>query len=151
MKLLIALFLLFYPGEHVEYFPSILYGHILTGPGMSRYETIFTITAKKEIRCTLALFEERGEPMKASFVDAEGKSANTGSSFEFFLMPDRPVKIKLALPPEESSADVVVRTGWATFSGPEEIDISALVLIRTPDGKVITRHVLGSEKPPTGD
>ena len=89
--------------------------------------------------------------MTASFVDARGGSAKTGSSFESFLMPDRPVKIRLALPSEEAQESVAVKTGWATFQSAEQIDIIAVVRITTPDGTLITRHVLGSERPPTGE
>ena len=66
MNALLALLLLISTPNQVEYFPSILFGHILVGPGTSRYETVFTVTAKKEARSTLALFNERGESMKAT-------------------------------------------------------------------------------------
>ncbi len=89
--------------------------------------------------------------MNASFIDERGKSAGAGSSFECYLMPDRPVKIRLALTPDEAANDVAVKTGWATVRSAEEVDIIAVVRITTPDGKLLTRHVLGSEKPPTGE
>jgi len=31
------------------------------------------------------------------------------------------------------------------------VDVTAVVRITTPDGKLISRHVLGSEKPPVGE
>ena len=151
MKAVVAVVLLLSVGNKVEYFPSILFGHILIGPGMSRYETIFVVTAKEKTRSRLTLFSDRGEAMKARFVDEEGNVASVGSAFEIFLVPGRPVKIKLALPPDESSDDVAVRTGWATFTSSGEIEVSALVRITTPDGKLITKHVLGSQRPPAGD
>ena len=151
MKALISLCLLLSTANPVEYFPSILFGHILVGPGVSRYETVFTITARQETRSTLSLFTDAGEPMKASFIDEQGKAASTSHSFEFFLMPDRPVKIRLGLPSDEASDDVAVKSGWATFRSTGEIQVTALVRITTPDGKLVTRHVLGSEKPPAGD
>ena len=47
-------------GKEIRYFPSILYGQILAGPGMSKYETVFTVSAKKETRATLQLFADKG-------------------------------------------------------------------------------------------
>jgi hypothetical protein len=135
----------------IQYIPSILYGHILVGSGTSRYETVFTVTATKATRSRLDVFTDRGEPMDASFEDEKGKTASIGNSFEFFLMPGRPVTIKLALMPEEAADDVAVKTGWATFHSSEDVEISATVRITTPDGKLVSRHVLGSERPPTGD
>jgi hypothetical protein len=79
-----------------------------------------------------------------------GKSASTGHSFEFFLSPERPLKIRLTLLPEQAAEQVAVMSGWATFESSEEIKVVAVVRITTPDGKLITRHVLGSEKPPVG-
>ena len=150
VKALGALLLMVTVGGDVQYIPSILYGHILIGSGTSRYETVFTITAKRAARSRLDIFTDKGEPMDASFVDEQGHSASTGSSFEFFLMPGRPVRIKLALMPEEAGDDVAVKSGWATFHSSEDVDISAIVRITAPDGKLISRHVLGSERPPTG-
>lgn len=137
-------------GKEIRYFPSILYGQILAGPGTSKYETVFTVSARKETRATLQLFADKGERMNASFVDELGKSASTGHSFEFFLTPERPLKIRLTLLPEQTAEQVAVMSGWATFESSEEIEVVAVVRITTPDGKLITRHVLGSEKPPAG-
>lgn len=137
-------------GKEIRYFPSILYGQILAGPGTSKYETVFTVSARKETRATLQLFADKGERMNASFVDELGKSASTGHSFEFFLSPERPLKIRLTLLPEQAAEQVAVMSGWATFESSEEIKVVAVVRITTPDGKLITRHVLGSEKPPVG-
>src|SRR5439155_13903099 len=100
---------------------------------------------------TMNLFTEKGDPMNASFIDEGGKSAGTGNSFECYVIPDRPVRIKLALKPEDAEDDVSVKTGWATVQSPEQVDITAVVRITTPDGKLISRHVLGSQKPPTGE
>jgi hypothetical protein len=151
MFLLYALLLLSSFGKEVQYFPSVLYGHILIGPGTSRYETIFAITARKETRATLELFTDKGEPMQASFTDEHGKAASTGNSFEFFLTPDRPVAIRLALAAEDMAEDVAVKTGWATFQSSEEIEVAAVVRITTPEGKILSRHVLGAQKAITGD
>ena len=82
MKAVVAVVLLLSVGNKVEYFPSILFGHILIGPGMSRYETIFVVTAKEKTRSRLTLFSDRGEAMKARFVDEEGNVASVGSAFE---------------------------------------------------------------------
>jgi hypothetical protein len=137
-------------GKEIRYFPSILYGHILAGPSMSKYETVFTISARKETRATLHLFADKGEQMEASFVDELGKSADTGNTFEFFLSPQRPVRVTLMLMPEQAASDVAIMSGWATFESLEDIDVVAVVRITSPDGKLITRHVLGSERPPAG-
>jgi len=151
VKLIFALLLLLPFNREVRYFPSILYGHILIGSGTSRYETVFTITAGNETRVAVNLFSDKGDPMNASFVDEGGKWAGAGSSFECYVIPDRPVKIKLALKPEDAEDDVAVKTGWAMVESPEQVDITAVVRITTPDGKLISRHVLGSERPPTGE
>jgi hypothetical protein len=151
VKIFYALLLLFSFAREARYFPSIVYGQILIGAGTSRYETVFTLVAEKETRATLGLFTERGEPMNASFVDAEGRSAKTGSSFECYLVPDRPVQIRLALAPDEAEEDVAVKTGWATIQSSEELEIGAVVRITTPDGKLLTRHVLASQKAPIGE
>jgi hypothetical protein len=151
VKALGALLLMVAVGGDVQYIPSILYGHILVGSETSRYETVFTVVAKKATRSRLDVFTDKGERMDASFVDEKGETASTGNSFEFFLMPGRPLTIKLALMPEEAIDEVAVKTGWATFSSSEDVDINATVRITTPDGKLITRHILGSERPPTGD
>jgi hypothetical protein len=150
VKLICALLMLLLSGKEIRYFPSILYGQILAGPGTSKYETVFTVSARKETRATLQLFADKGERMNASFVDELGKSASTGHSFEFFLSPERPLKIRLTLLPEQAAEQVAVMSGWATFESSEEIKVVAVVRITTPDGKLITRHVLGSEKPPVG-
>ena len=144
------LLLLTHAATEVRYFPSILYGHILVGSGMSRYDTTFTATAKKDTRVSIALFTDKGEPMKANFMDERGNIAKTGATFEFLLTGERPLKIKLQLTSEDSKDTVVVRTGWATFHSTETIDVNAIVRITTPDGKLITRHLLASEKPPIG-
>ena len=150
MKLTCALLMLLLSGKEIRYFPSILYGHILAGPGISKYETVFTVSARKETRAALRLFTDKSERMEASFADELGRSASTGDSFEFFLMPGRPVKIKLMLMPEQATGDVAVMSGWATFESSEDIDVVAVVRITAADGKLITRHVLGSETPPAG-
>ena len=134
-------------GKEIRYFPSILYGQILAGPGMSKYETVFTVSAKKETRATLQLFADKGERMEATFVDELGKAAGTGHSFELFLAPGRPVRIRLALMPDQAGSEVAVMTGWATFESTENIDVVAVVRITTPDGKLINRHVLAPEEP----
>ena len=138
------------PGDDVRYFPSILYGHILVGSGSSRYNTTFVVTAKKDTRASLILFTDGGEPMKARFVDEAGNIANSGDSFDFWLSGGRPIQLRLELTEEDEKEQVVVKTGWATLRSLEEIDVTAIVRITTPDGKIITRHVLSSEKPPTG-
>ena len=137
-------------GNEIRYFPSILYGQILAGTGTSKYETVFTVSARKEARATLRLFADKGERMNASFMDELGKSASTGDSFEFFITPGRPVKIKLTLAPDQAADEVAVMSGWATFESSELLDVVAVVRITTPNGKLITRHVLESEKPPAG-
>ena len=137
-------------GNEIRYFPSILYGQILAGTGTSKYETVFTVSARKEARAALRLFADKGERMNASFMDELGKLASTGDSFEFFITPGRPVKIKLTLAPDQAADEVAVMSGWATFESSELLDVVAVVRITTPDGKLITRHVLESEKPPAG-
>jgi len=139
--------MLVFSGREIRYFPSILYGHILAGPGMSRYETVFTVSAKKETRATLQLYGDKGDRLEAVFVDELGETANTGNSFEFYLTPQRSLTIRLKLTPEQAADDVAVMSGWATFESTEEIEALAVVRITTPDGKLITRHVLASERP----
>lgn len=150
MRIVLALLMLVLPTKEIRYFPSILYGHILAGPGTSKYETVFTVSSKKEARVTLQLFGDKGESIEASFVDELGKSASTGHSFEFFMTPERPVIIRLTLMPDQTANDVVVMTGWATFESTDAIDVVAVVRITTPDGKLINRHVIASERPPAG-
>jgi hypothetical protein len=150
MRIVLALLMLVLPGREIRYFPSILYGHILAGPGMSKYETVFTVSARREARATLQLFGDKAQHIEASFVDEFGKSASTGHSFEFFMTPERPVTIRLTLVPDETDSDVAVMTGWATFESSEDIDVVAVVRITTPDGKLINRHVMASERPPAG-
>ena len=150
MNLICGFLMLLLSGKEIRYFPSVLYGHILAGPGTSRYETVFTVSARRETRVTLRLFADKGEGMEASFVDEQGRSASTGDFFEFFLMPGRPLRIKLMLMPEQAANDVAVMSGWATFESAEAIDVAAVVRITTPDGKLITRHVLRPERPPNG-
>ncbi len=150
MNVVCGLLMLLLSGNEIRYFPSILYGQILVGTGTSKYETVFTVSARKETRAALHLFADKGERMTASFGDGVGKFASTGDSFEFFLTPERPVSIKLTLPPDQAEDQVAVMSGWATFESSEAIDVVAVVRITTPDGKLITRHVLASEKPPAG-
>jgi hypothetical protein len=134
--------------EDVRHVPSIVYGQILLGPGASRYETIFTVTSRKGISATLDLFTDRGEPMEASFVDSKGVVASTDSTFRFFMNPNQPVRIKVQLPPHALQEDVALKTGWANFHSTEELEVWALVRILKPDGTLIDKHVLPSEKPP---
>ena len=150
MRLVLALSMLLLPTKEIRYFPSILYGHILAGPGTSKYETVFTVSAKNEARATLQLFGDKGERIQASFVDELGKPASTGHSFEFYMTPERPVTIRLTLMPDQTANDVVVMTGWATFESSDDIDVVAVVRITTPEGQLINRHVIASEKPPFG-
>jgi hypothetical protein len=150
VSFVLALLMLVLPAREIRYFPTILYGHILAGPGMSKYETVFTVTARKEARATLQLFDDKGQHIEASFVDELGKSASTGHSFEFFMKPERPVTIRLSLMPDQTESDVAVMTGWATVESSEDIDVVAVVRITTPDGKLINRHVIASERPPAG-
>ena len=135
-------------GEEIRHLPSIVYGQILLGPGASRYETIFTVTSRKGVSATLDLFTDRGEPMEASFVDSAGVVASTDSTFRFFLTANQPVRIKVQLPPDDMQEDVALKTGWANFRSSEELDVWALVRILKPDGTLIDKHVLLSEKPP---
>ncbi|HYR88862.1 MAG TPA: hypothetical protein VE422_32595 [Terriglobia bacterium] len=151
MKALYALLLLLSFPREARYFPNIVYGQILIGAGTSRYETVFTIVAARETRATLGVFTDRGEPMNASFVDAQGRRAGTGSSFECYLVARRPVQIRLGLAPDDAEEDVAVKTGWATVQSSEELAIEAVVRITTPDGRLLTRHVLASQKPPIGE
>ena len=150
MKVACALLTLLLSGGEIRYFPSVLYGQILVGTGMSKYETVFTVSARKETRAALRLFADKGQEMSASFVDELGKTASYGDSFEFFLTPERPVRIRLMLAPDQARDEVAVMSGWATFESSEPIDVIAVVRIMTPDGKLISRHVLESEKPPSG-
>ena len=134
--------------EEVRHFPSIVYGQILLGPGASRYETIFTVTSKKAGGATLDLFTENGEPMEASFVDSKGTIASTDSTFRFFVNANQPVRIKVQLSPDDLQQDVALKTGWANFHSADDFDVWALIRIMKPDGTVIDKHVLVSEKPP---
>jgi hypothetical protein len=131
----------------VRHFPTIMYGQILLGPGASRYETIFTVTSKKKVEVTLDLFTEKGQPMEASFVDQDGAVAVTDSTFRFFLPADQPVRIKLQLSPQELKEDVALKIGWANFRSTEDLDVWALIRIVKPDGTLIDKHALLSEKP----
>lgn len=137
--------------SEVRFFPNILYGHILTGTNTSRYETIFTVVSRTQTRATMTLFTDRGEPMKASFVDETGKAALTGASFEFFVHPDQPVRIKVELPPEEAGFGVAVKSGWATFHASEEIEVEALVRTLAIDGRIVNRFRVSAERPVEGD
>jgi hypothetical protein len=134
--------------EEVRHFPSIVYGQILLGPGASRYETIFTVTARKSVPATLDLFAENGEPLNASFVDTKGVVASTDSTFRFYVNANQPVRIKVQLAPDELQEDVALKTGWANFRSTEELEAWALVRILKPDGTLVDKHVLLSEKPP---
>ena len=131
----------------VRHFPSIVYGQILLGPGASRYETIFTVTSKKEVGVTLDLFTDKGQPMEASFLDADGTVTSTDSTFRFFVTGGQPVRIKVQLSPDDLKEDVALKTGWANFRSTEDLDVWALVRILKPDGTLIDKHVLLSEKP----
>ena len=134
--------------EEVRHFPSIVYGQILLGPGASRYETIFTVTARKSVPASLDLFAENGEPLNASFVDTKGVVASTDSTFRFYVTANQPVRIKVQLAPDELQEDVALKTGWANFRSTEELQAWALVRILKPDGTLVDKHVLLSEKPP---
>jgi len=151
LKILFALLMLVLQGKEIRYFPSILYGQILAGPGTSKYETVFTVSARKEARATLQLFGDKGERIEANFVDVLGKSANTGQSFEFFMTSERPVIIRLTLMPDQITNDVAVMSGWATFESSDDIDVMAVVRITTPDGKLINRYVISPERPGIGN
>jgi hypothetical protein len=133
--------------EEVRHFPSIVYGQILLGPGASRYETIFTVTSRREVSAILDLFTDKGEPMMASFADSYGNVTSTDSTFRFFLAAGQPLKIKVQLPPDDLNADVALKTGWANFRSVEDLDVWALVRILKPDGTLVSKHVLLSEKP----
>jgi len=134
--------------EEVRHFPSIVFGQIMLGPGASRYETIFTVTSKTEVPARVDLFTDNGEPMQASFVDSGGSVASTDSSFRFFLTANHSVRIKVQLTPDDMKEDVSLRTGWANFRSSDDLDVWALIRILRPDGTVIDKHVLLSEKPP---
>jgi hypothetical protein len=137
-------------GEPVQHFPSIVYGQILLGPGASKYETIFTITARKSAPATLDLFNDNGAPMEASFLDPRGDEAGSDTSFRFVLVAGQPLQIKLRITADELKEDVVLRTGWANFHSTAELDVWALVRIVKPDGTLINKHVLLPERAPTG-
>jgi hypothetical protein len=72
----------------------------------------------------------------------------TGSSFEFFLEAGRPVRIKVQLAADEADQSVAVRTGWATFAAPDEIEVVASVRVMSPDGGILSRHIVSGEIPP---
>jgi hypothetical protein len=151
VTVLFALLLAVLQANEVRYFPSILYGQILAGPGTSKYETVFTVSSRKETRAILKLFGDKGDRLEANFVDALGKSAGTGHSFEFLTTHERPVIIRLALMPDQAANDVAVMSGWATFESPDDIEVFAVVRITTPDGKLINRHVFAPERPGIGN
>src|SRR5262245_42198870 len=88
-------------GEQVRHFPSIVYGQILLGDSASKYETIFTITAKKNAPATVDLFSDKGEPMEASFLDSRGDEATTDTSFRFVLVAGQPLQIRLRITADE--------------------------------------------------
>jgi hypothetical protein len=133
--------------EQVRHFPSIVFGQILLGPGASRYETIFTVTARKTGLATLDLYNENGVPLQASFVAADGNVASTNSTFRFFLSAGQPVQVKVQLTPDEFYEDIALKTGWANFRSLNEIEVWALVRILKPNGTLIDKHVLQSQKP----
>src|SRR5215510_1698428 len=133
-------------GEQVQHFPSIFYGQILLGEHASKYETIFTITARKNVPATLDLFNEKGEPMEASFLDPRGDEAGSDTSFRFILVAGQPLQVKLRITADELKDDVVLRTGWANFHSTEELDVWALIRIMKPDGTLISKHVLLPER-----
>lgn len=134
--------------DEIRHFPSIVYGQILLGPGASRYETVFSVTSRKSLPASLELFTDNGVPMIASFVDQTGEVTTSDSTFRFFLAAGQPIRIKLQLTSEDAKEDVALRTGWANFRAAEDLEVWALVRILKPDGKLIDKHVLTSEKPP---
>ena len=93
--------------EQINYLPSLMYGHILVGSGASRYETILVIRADVRTRAQVEVFAEDGKPMTASFSDQEGDIAATAASFDFVVQPGRTVQVKLQLPEEEASKEIV--------------------------------------------
>src|SRR5262245_48292204 len=137
-------------GEQVRHFPSIVYGQILLGPGASKYETIFTVTAKKNASATIDLFNDRGGPMVASFLDQRGVEASSDSTFRFVLVAGQPLQIKLRLTSEDSREEVALKTGWANFHSAEDLAVWALIRIVKPDSTLIDKHILLPERAPTG-
>src|SRR5262245_39939738 len=133
-------------GEQVRHFPSIVYGQILLGPRASKYETIFTVTARTRAPATLDLFNEKGEPLKASFLDPRGEEAGSDTSFRFVLVAGQPLQIKLRITADELKDDVAFRTGWANFHSTEDLEVWALIRIMKPDGTLIDKHVLLPER-----
>jgi hypothetical protein len=133
--------------QQVSYFPSLMYGHILAGTAASRYETTLILKSPKGARAHIEIFSEQGKPMDAGFTDQDGNVAATTSSFAVVLEPGRTLLVKLQLPEEEASNDIAIRTGWATVSSVEELEVSALVRVTTPQGKLVSRYLLSSEKP----
>lgn len=131
--------------EVVRYFPSILYGQILVGPGASIYETTFRIVSRKRTGATVELYTDKGEPLAASFADVDGTVAVSDTRFRFMLTPDRAIRIKVQLLEAELTEDVAIRTGWATFRSTEDIEVHAIVRIISPEGKVLSRHVLSAQ------
>jgi hypothetical protein len=130
-----------------SYFPSLLYGHVLEGSSPSRYETILVVRSNSSARVQIEIFDEKGEPMEASFVDLEGDTANAGTSFAFTIEPDGAVRVKLELPPQEASTGIAVKSGWVIVRGSEPLEVTALVRITTRDGALLTRHILASQTP----
>jgi hypothetical protein len=135
------------PEQQVHYFPSVMYGQILTGSAPSRYETTLILKSRKSTRAHIEVFSDKSEPMEASFADADGHIATTSASFAFLLEPERTVRVKLGLPESEASHEIAVHTGWATVTSLEEVEVSALVRITGADGKVLTRSFVFAERP----
>jgi len=134
------------PEEQVNYFPTVMFGHILEGSDASRYATTLIVRSRKATRAHIDVFNEQSEPMTASFVDQAGSIAATTTSFTFVLEPNRSVQVKLALTAEEESEAIAVKTGWATVSSLETLDASILILVATPEGRVLTRQVYSAQR-----
>jgi len=138
-------------GERVHHFSSIVYGQILPGPNASTYETIFTVTAKQSTPASVDLFNEKGQPMQASFVDESGAETSIDSTLRFVLVAGQPLRIKLRLPSPDSKEDVAVETGWANFRSLEDLDVWAQVRVAKLDGTLIETVIFFPERAPIGD
>ena len=132
--------------ERINYLPSLMYGHILAGSGASRYETILVIRSAVRTRAHVEVFAEDGKPLTTSFSDQQGDVAATAASFDFVVQPGRTVQLKLQLPEDEASSDIAVKTGWATIRSFDDLEVSALVRILTAEGRLLSRHVLSTER-----
>jgi hypothetical protein len=84
--------------------------------------------------------------MQASFADEQGHIAATTNSFAFVLEPGRTLQVRLQLPADEASDEIAVKTGWATVSSLDELEVLALVRITTPEGKILNRQILAAER-----